>query len=177
MRVSDRNHLWALLRLIAFAAALLIAPGASNAQPPHDLATGTGTLGTFGNPTMHVNASILPNGRTNGSFSITYPDGTFASGRIVCLFVQGNTAFLIGQTTSVGGPADHLAALNWAVGNFIDLGVQDNGEPGTGPVPDRMNFSPGHLTEPTCGVLSDADPDQDNNLFIVKGNFQVVDAP
>ena len=104
-----------------------------------------------------------------GSFTITYPDGTSVAGNVTCLAVTGNTAYVTGKITESSGPRS--VPNNWPVGNFLIVGVQDNGEPGTSG-PDKLNFSPGFATDPGCGPNSAAVP----VLNIVKGNYKVSDA-
>jgi len=153
---------------LALTFVLLAPPMAGQAAPKHDQATGTGTLGQFGDPTAHVNAVATPNGVT-GSVTIDYPDGSTLTGTVTCLFVSGNTAYVTGRITESGGPRQ--APNGWFPGSFLIVGVQDNGEPGTAG-PDRLNFSPGFATDPGCGPNDDAVP-----VFpIVRGNYQVFAA-
>jgi hypothetical protein len=145
-----------------------LAPTSAWASPGHDQAVGTGTLGQFGDPTAHVNAVQTAAG-VKGGFTIDYPDGTFATGSAACLSVSGNTAYVTSQITSSGGPRQQ--ANNWSPGNYIVIGVQDNGEPGTAG-PDLMNFSPGFTTDPGCGPNGAATP-----VFpITTGNYRVFSA-
>jgi hypothetical protein len=157
--------------LVAAGAAALLTlaiPTAGYAAPSHDQATGTGTLDqSFGNPTAHVNAVQTKPG-LNGSFTITYPDGTVAAGSPVCLSVTGNTAYITGRIDQSSGPRQ--TTNNWLPGNYLVIGVQDNGEPGRA---DRLNFSRGSSGNPGCGPTSDASP----VFTIVDGNYQVFDAP
>jgi hypothetical protein len=134
--------------------AVIVAPAtAGYAAPSHAQATGTGTLdASFGSPTAHVNAIQTKPG-LKGSFTITYPDGTTASGTPTCLTVIGTTAYVTGVITDSGGPRQQ--PNHWAVGNFLTIGVQDNGEPGTS---DRLNFSPGSAASPGCRAQSGRQP-------------------
>jgi len=163
-------RLFAALALAGFAAVPI---ASSQAAPSHDQVTGTGTvsLGEFGVPTVHVNANQTNNG-VKGSFTITYPDGTFATGSVTCLAVTGITAYVTGRITESGGPRGAL----WPLGNYVVIGVQDNGEPGTGA--DRVNFSPSSTPDPGCGPnpANPADPGRPE-FNIVEGNYQVSDAP
>ena len=134
-----------------------------------DHVTGTGTLGQFSNPTARVDA-IQTKAGVRGSFTITYPDHTFATANDTCLYVSGNTAYVTGRITRSGGPR-YVTPLNWLPGNYIVIGIQDNGNPGT--VPDQLNFSPGFATDPGCGPNSAATPD----FPIVSGNYRVTDTP
>jgi hypothetical protein len=153
----------------AFAAVILImAAPTALAAPANDVVAGTGTIGLFGDPQLHVNAIDTAKG-WKGSFTIEYPDGTYATGKVACASVSGFTAYVIGRITESGGP--RVSALNWGVGNYIVSGVKDNGEPGTGDVPDQLNFSPGFVLQPDCAPHGQATP----NLPIVEGNFQVFD--
>jgi hypothetical protein len=128
---------------------------------------GAGTLGQFGTPTAYLAAASNQRGQL-GAFTITYPDGTFATGMSNCLVVDGTTAYLTGKIALSGGP--RRDANSWQRGNYLLIGVQDNGD---GTVePDRMNFSPGTAADPGCGPNATADP----YLLIVKGNYRVTDA-
>ena len=169
----DGQKRWSPLRgvffFVALVAALLVGPGKSMAAPP-ELVAGTGTIGMFGNPTLHVNAVNTPAG-VRGGFMIMYPDGTFVRGVVTCLFVSGNTAYVTARIVQSTGPRQ----ATFPVGDFIAIGVQDNGSPGTGPTPDLVNFSPGFPAPPdptVCGPNPAAFP----NIPIVQGNFQVFDA-
>jgi hypothetical protein len=159
-----------LLVLVTLALAIgAAAPAASAwASPGRDQATGTGTLGQFGDPTVHVNA-IDSRAGLKGGFTVAYPDGTVVSGSVTCLFVGGNTAYVTGQITSSSGPRQQ--ANNWLPGSYIVVGAQDNGQPGTAG-PDQLNFSPGFATDPGCGPNAAATP-----VFpIVMGNYRVFGA-
>lgn len=150
---------------LALTLVVLAPPVAGQAAPNHDQATGTGALGQFGDPRAHVNAVATPSG-VKGSITIDYPDGTALAGTVTCLFVSGNTAYVTGRITEASGPRQ--APNGWFPGDFLVVGVQDNGEPGTAG-PDRMNFSPGFDSDPGCGPNGDAVP-----VFpIVSGNYQV----
>jgi hypothetical protein len=149
----------------AATAILLVPASAAYAAPGHDQATGTGTLDQFGNPTAHVNAVATATG-VKGSFTITYPDGTTATGTPTCLSVSGNTAYLAGLISDSAGPRQSVN--NWFPGLFLVIGVQDNGEPGTAG-PDRLNFSRGFATDPGCQPNPDALPVFAN----VAGNYRV----
>lgn len=150
-------------------ALIFAAPAAGAwASPRHDQATGSGTLAQFGDPTADVNAVQTSSG-LKGGFTITYPDQTFASGVATCLSVLGGTAYITGIITGSGGPRQQ--GSNWLVGNYLVIGVQDNGEPGTAG-PDQLNFSPGFSADPGCGPNQAADP-----VFpIVSGNYRVFSA-
>jgi hypothetical protein len=157
-----------LLLTAAGAAALLVLVPATTsfAAPNHNQATGTGSLGQFGNPTAHVNAVQTPS-HLAGSFTIAYPDGTSVSGTPTCLSVSGTTAYVIGRIAESSGP---LAGPNdWQPGRYVVIGVQDNGEPGTAGR-DKLNFSPGFATQPSCGPNGAAVP----VYPIVDGDFSVV---
>lgn len=157
--------------IVAAAAATLLAvlpAAAGHAAPGHDQATGTGTLAQFGDPTAHVNAVATRPGLAGG-FTISYPDGTFATGRATCLAASGATAYVTGRITDSGGPRQE--ANRWAPGNYLVIGVADHGSPGTAG-PDLLNFSPGFAADPGCGPNPQADP----VFAIVDGNYRVVDA-
>jgi len=156
-----------LLFLLTLAVALgAVAPAvAASASPKHDRVTGTGTLGQFGDPTVHVNAIQTAAG-LKGGFTIAYPDGTFAAGLATCLLVAGNTAYITSRIISSLGPRQQ--AENWFSGGYIVIGVQDNGRAGTAG-PDLLNFSPGFATDPGCGPNGAATP-----VFpIIRGNYRV----
>jgi hypothetical protein len=153
------------LALAAAAAGWAVSASASSGH--HDQVTGTGTLGQFGDPTAHVNAIQTAAG-LSGGFTITYPDGTFAAGPATCLAITGTAAYVTAQITSSGGPRQQ--ANNWLPGDFLVIGVQDNGQPGTAG-PDRLNFSPGFAADPGCGPNGAAAP----VFAITAGNFRVFD--
>ncbi len=156
-----------LLLIITLALVIGVAAPAASAwaSPGHDQVTGAGTLGLFGDPTAQVNAVQTPAG-LKGGFTITYPDGTIATGSDTCLIVGGTTAYVTGQIASASGPRQQ--ANSWFPGSYIIIGVQDNGQPGGG-TPDQLNFSPGFATDPGCGPNTAATP-----VFpIVTGNYRV----
>jgi hypothetical protein len=153
---------------VVSAAVALVAVSATAAlASSHSQATGTGTLDQFGNPTAHVNAVQTKPG-LKGSFTITYPDGTSVSGTPSCLSVSGDTAYVIGRIDESTGP--RRDPNNWQPGNYVVIGVQDSGEPGT-KGPDHLNFSPGFASQPACGPNSAATP----VFAIVEGNYRVSD--
>jgi hypothetical protein len=131
---------------------------------------GAGTLAEqYGSPTAYLGAYQT---RTNpwGGFTVTYPDGTYAIGTITCLTVVGNISFITGRIALSGGPRKDVN--KWLKGYSLLIGVQDNGNAGPGEEPDKLNFSPGSPTDLGCGWNSVADP----YLYIVRGNFRMVDA-
>ncbi|HEY0533510.1 MAG TPA: hypothetical protein VGD29_18115 [Actinoplanes sp.] len=128
---------------------------------------GAGTLNQFGTPTAYLAAVGNQRGQL-GAFTITYPDGTYASGMSSCLVVDAKTAYLTGKITLSGGP--RRETNSWQRGNYLVIGVQDNGD-GT-VVADELNFSTGTETDPGCGPKANAIP----VFFIVKGNYRVTDA-
>jgi hypothetical protein len=153
---------------VVSAAVALVAVSATAAlASSHSQATGTGTLDQFGNPTAHVNAVQTKPG-LKGSFTITYPDGTSVSGTPSCLSVSGDTAYVIGRIDESTGP--RREPNNWQPGNYVVIGVQDSGEPGT-KGPDHLNFSAGFASQPACGPNSAATP----VFAIVEGNYRVSD--
>jgi hypothetical protein len=159
-----RKRMFLLVLAGALGAAMPAVP--ASAAPAHAAVTGTGMLGQFGDPTTHVNAIQTAPGLAGG-FTIAYPDGSFVAGQATCLFVSGSTAYVTGQITRSGGPRQQPE--NWLPGNYIVIGVKDNGEPGTAG-PDLLNFSPGFAADPGCGPNQAAAP-----VFpIVLGNYQVV---
>jgi hypothetical protein len=150
---------------VATAAAFVVMSASTAFASSHAQATGTGTLDQFGNPTAHVNAIQTTPG-LKGSFGITYPDGTSVSGTPSCLSIDGNTAYVIGRIDESAGP--RRDPNNWQPGNYLVIGLQDNGNPGNGSA-DSLNFSPGFTSQPACGPNSAATP----VLPIVDGNFHV----
>jgi len=157
-----------LIVLTIAVSVLLIAPtGVASAAPGHDQVNGTGQLGQFGEPTVHVNAIQRPDG-ISGAFQITYPDGTFVSGPAECAPASVDVVYLTGRITESGGPRQ--TTNNWQPGNYLVIGVQDKGEPGV-KAGDRLNFSAGFATHPGCGPHGAASPD----FAIVAGNYRVVD--
>src|SRR5581483_3295103 len=139
----ERVNRCAMRRTVVVLAAALgifgaLPAGAGQAAAGHSQVTGTATLGQFGNPTSHLNAIQTPAG-LKGSFDIAYPDGTSVAGTPSCLLVDGPVAYVIGKITAASGP--RVAGNAWQPGNFLVVGVRDNGEPG--PSGDLVNFSRG----------------------------------
>jgi hypothetical protein len=128
---------------------------------------GAGTLGQFGTPTAYLAAAGNQRGQL-GAFTITYPDGTYATGTSSCLVVDAKIAYLTGKIALSGGP--RRDTNSWQRGNYVVIGIQDNGD-GT-VVADKLNFSTGTATDPGCGPNASAGPE----FFIVKGNYRVTDA-
>jgi hypothetical protein len=145
--------------------AALPAAGAQ-AAPKVDSVIGVGTLGQFGTPTAYLAAASNQRGQL-GAFTITYPDGTYATGLSSCVTVTDNTAYVTGRIVLSGGPRRDGNA--WLRNNYIVIGVQDNGD-GT-VTPDKLNFSTGSTTDPGCGPNQAAMPE----FVIVKGNYRVTD--
>lgn len=132
-----------------------------------DSVIGAGTLGQFGTPTAYLAAASNQRGQL-GAFTITYPDGTYATGMSSCVTVDGTTAYVTGKIVLSGGP--RRDTNSWQRGNYLMIGVRDNGDGTT--VADELNFSTGYATDPGCGPKDDASP----VFFIVKGNYRVTDA-
>ncbi|WP_433291458.1 hypothetical protein ACQP2F_25520 [Actinoplanes sp. CA-030573] len=165
MRTTMRKVLLtAAAAVTAFAA--MPAAGAQAATTVESV-IGTGTLGQFGTPTAYLAAAGNQRGQL-GAFTITYPDGTYATGASSCLVVDGKTAYLTGRIVLSGGP--RRDTNSWQRGNYVVIGVRDDGD-GT-VVADKLNFSPGTAADPGCGPYGAASPD----FFIVKGNYRVTDA-
>lgn len=141
---------------------------AASPTSPGDQLTGLGTLGDFGNPTAYL-AAVGTRWGAPGAFTITYPDGTYAIGASTCLVVNGKVAYITGKIALSGGP--RRAANAWNRGNYLVVGVEDNGNGGASETPDRLNFSPGTTADPGCGPNGMATPD----FKIVRGNYRVVD--
>ena len=153
---------------LALALSVGAPPTSSQAAPSHDQVTGTGTAGQFGDPQLHVNAIQTRNG-VKGGFTIQYPDGTTVTGRVTLLAVAGAVGCVTGVITRSSGPRQ--VPNNWLPGNYLAIGVNDAGEPGTAG-PDLLNFSPGFTTDPGCGPGNQASP----TVPVVAGNYQVFDA-
>jgi hypothetical protein len=158
-----------LMVTAAAAVTLFAAVPATGAQaaPTVESVIGVGTLGQFGSPTAYLGAIGNQRGQL-GAFTITYPDGSYATGTSSCLVVNDKTAYVTGRIVLSGGP--RRDANSWQRGNYLFIGVQDNGD-GT-VVPDELNFSPGFTTDPGCGPSAGSNP----VFFIVKGNYRVTDA-
>jgi hypothetical protein len=151
----------------AVAAFAAIPAAGAQAAVRVDSVIGAGTLDQFGSPTAYLAAAGNQRGQL-GAFTITYPDGTYVTGASNCLVVTDKTAYLTGKIVLSGGP--RRDANGWQRGNYLVIGVQDNGD-GT-VVPDQLNFSPGTVADPGCGPSAVANP----YLYIVKGNYRVTDA-
>jgi hypothetical protein len=152
-----------LLLTGALVAAMMVAGAGAALADNGDLAAGSGQIGQFGEPRVNVSAKETTNGY-QGQFNIRYPNGTYVKGDVTCLYVQGNQAYIIGQIDKTEG------STSFAEGQYIVIGIQDNGEPSSVP-PDMLNFSPGMNTEPACGPNGAATP----VIPIVSGNFEVKD--
>jgi hypothetical protein len=159
-----RRLFWIAAGVVA-AVAVVVPVSASYADPSHNQVTGDGTLGQFGDPTAHVNAIQNKSG-LKGSFTITYPDGTFASGDPTCLAGTGGVAYVTGKITSSAGP--RRDALAWQPGNYLVIGVKATGTA----EPDRLNFSAGFAADPGCGPNGAASPD----FAVVDGRYKIFNA-
>ena len=157
-----------IIATLALALSVCVPPTSSQAAPSHDQITGTGTAGQFGAPQLHVNAVQTRNG-VKGGFTIQYPDGTTVTGRVTLLAVAGPGGCVTGVITQSSGPRQ--VPNNWLPGNYLAIGVEDAGEPGT-TGPDLLNFSPGFTSDPGCGPGNQAAP----SAPVVSGNYQVFDA-
>jgi hypothetical protein len=154
---------------VATAALLIVSPVTTGwAASSHNQAVGEGALDQFGDPTARVNANQTRSG-VKGSFTITYPDGTFVQGKPTCLSVSGNTAFVTGRITESSGPRQVPNA--WLPGSFLVIGVQDNAG-SVDAAPDLLNFSTGFAADPGCGPNGAAVP----VLPIVAGDYRVTNA-
>jgi len=160
------------LTVAACAAALVMTAPATAGHAaytsPYDQVVGTGTLGQFGEPTAYVGATGTRRGDL-GAYTITYPDGTYAIGVLTCVTVTGKVGYVTGKVTFSGGP--RRDANNWQRGTYIVIGVEDNGNGGAAETPDRLNFSPGLVTDPGCAPSQGAKPE----FQIVRGNYRVID--
>jgi hypothetical protein len=172
------------MRRVAFVLALalagaLVSPGVATGThsdgtgPPKDLVAGTGTLVVpqpFPQaPQLHVNAHRHPEtGEADGHFYIRYPTttptGTFDfRGRVECLSVLGNNATVIGQIERVRGESPFSGGGGFQAGNFVQIRITDNGEPGTF---DRANFSPGSSTRQDCTPAPGDLPTSEGNYIV-----------
>ncbi|HZR51176.1 MAG TPA: hypothetical protein VFB06_16875 [Streptosporangiaceae bacterium] len=156
-----------LLLLAALASAAVVAVSLVVSTPARAIsfgpsATGAGTLGQFGDPTVRVTAVATAAG-LQGGFTVTYPDRTKFVATDTCLFVNGTTAYVTGRIILASGPRIKPASLTR--GNYVIIGVADNGGAG----PDLLNFSSGFTANPGCGPNFAATP-----VFpIVRGRFLV----
>lgn len=167
-----------MLLVGALMAAMMIFSAGAALAAPNEKVTGTGTIvlaPQFGSPTAHVNA-IQTKAGLKGSFHIEYavgdprvPNGGFAKGKVTCLNVVGNTAYITGQITESTG-FESEPDLNFAVNQYVPITVQDNGEPGAGT--DRVNFDPGLPSNPGCPIR----PDPPVETTITEGNYVVTDS-
>lgn len=161
---AKRRSWFSRAALGAIAATFLVAPGASMAAPPRDKVTGHGTLvGIDDDPRLQVNAVNTPNG-AKGHFEIEYTDGSFVSGTIVCLLVEGDRADVIGLITEASGPREGTV---FDEGQFIEISVLDGGQPDG---EDQVNFSEGRDVSAGCENTS-----TEPTIPIVDGNFRVFD--
>ena len=150
---------------IALACAALVAlalPFAASAGSPTDRATGGGQvlIGTRGGAGDTI--AFTAQDRADNPGQVQYinrtADGqTRYHGRVACLMVSGNMAY-------IGGSWDNQGA-----GNF-NLYVEDNGEPNRGA---DMIFIDEAADNPTCDFDEPKDEDQ---LGLARGNAQVYDA-
>jgi hypothetical protein len=157
---------------IAFVAPAAPAAASSSgptAAPTFELVTGTGTIGQFGDPT--VQANVFAFGTTPiGETVISYPDGTFVSGRATCLFVAGQTAYITSQIVRSRGP--RVQSAQFLPGNFVVIGIQAEAPRST--APDMLNFSSGYAVNPGCGPFEVVTP---TNIPVVRGDFHVFGPP
>jgi len=157
------------LLLAALASAAVVAASLAITTPARAISfgpsvTGAGTLGQFGDPTVRVTAVEAATG-LQGTFTVTYPDRTKVVATDTCLFVSGTTAYVTGRILLAGGP--RVKAANLTRGNYVIVGVADNGGAGS----DLLNFSSGFAVNPGCGPNFAATP-----VFpIVRGRFLVND--
>ena len=131
--------------------------------PGNDTVYGTGTLGEeVGSPQLNVYAEAIGTNPDDaqGTFSITYPDGTEVDGSIVCLAITNNEARLVGQINSASGPG--AEGGTFVGGAYMRIGVLDNA------TDDQASFSAG---EPTFTSCNGETPTSE----VVEGNFTVAD--
>lgn len=147
--------------------ALALAGGLAGAAPSQDLVAGTGTIAGYGTPTLHVNAVDTANIGWKGSFAIDYPTGIHVEGMVIDGQVDSNkVGYAWGQVTESNDG-------RWVVGQYVVMGVLDEGQPGAKPPPDALNFSVSFATPPPIGF---AIPSGDPNLAITEGNLRVFDS-
>jgi hypothetical protein len=159
---------------VALTAILALAGAASGTHsdgtgPKQDLVAGTATILGFNNPQVHVNAHREKNTQAmRGHWYIRYPTtapggGFDMRGDVVCVDAFANYATVIGQIERTTGTDPFFGGANFVEGNFVQIRIQDNGEPGT---LDRVNFSPGAGQQQSCAPSP-------GDLAISQGNYIV----
>jgi hypothetical protein len=151
------------MRRALFVAAVAAALSAVVPATASQAATAESPATPAGSASASASVSATPG---DGAFTITYPDGTYLIGRSTCLVVDGNIAYLTGRIDLSGGT--RRVANAWGKGNYLVVGVEDNGNGRAQETPDRLNFSPGTATDPGCGPNAVATPD----FVIVRGNHR-----
>jgi hypothetical protein len=157
-----------VLAVLLAASLVALATGAgtsADGQGADQLAAGTATLTSFGQPMVHVNAqSGVDGANPRGHFWIRYPNGgADFGGHVVCLNVAGNVAALTGhiETVNTANPV-----LGFVLNNYLIIRLTDNGSPGA---LDMVNFDPGTPDQLACAGAGD--------LMISQGNYVVHDRP
>lgn len=147
-----------LAAVLVVAAAVVGAHGAAFAGAPDAIVAGSGVLGPkYGSPMMQI-SSHGTGTEASGVFHLAYPHAGMVAGTVTCAAVSGTTAYVVGRI-------DRSRNADWVVGNYVLLGVQDNG----GSL-DMANFSPDQAAAPGCGPSIIATP----NLPLVSGGFVVL---
>jgi hypothetical protein len=153
---------------------LLASPRADDLSgPKKDLVAGTATILGFNNPQVHVNAERYGTPEAiRGHWYIRYPTtapggGFDMRGEVVCVDAFLNNATVIGQIERVKGIDPFFGGAGFVAGNFVQIRIQDNGEPG---FLDRVNFSPGSGSQQSCAPSP-------GDLVISQGNYIVHEEP
>jgi hypothetical protein len=147
--------------------ALALGCGLAVAAPSDDQLAGTGTIAGYGTPTLHLNAVDTSMQGWKGSFTIDYPTGTHVEGKVTDGQVDSNkVGYAWGQVTESNDG-------RWVVGEYVVMGVLDEGQPGVQPPKDALNFSVSSASPPGTGQ---AIPSGDPNLTLIEGNLRVSDS-
>jgi opacity protein-like surface antigen len=145
------------LLILAGALTILAAASVAQAAPKFDLVAGSGVWsgGSFGTPTVHVNAN--ERNPEASKFTFEYAEGYVVQGKIVGFEVTGNTACLVGQVTKEKGqdPASPgnqrfdvseyapIAISKVGADYFFNYGVSQESRPGLCSIGANLSFDPG----------------------------------
>lgn len=141
--------------------------------PKQDVVAGTATILGFNDPQVHVNAhretgSQVARGHWYVRYPATAPGGGFdMRGEVVCVDALANYATVIGRIDRTKGVPPFAGGAGFVVGNFVQIRVTDNGEPGT---LDLVNFSPGAAVQQSCAPAP-------GDLVTSQGNYIVHAEP
>jgi Ca2+-binding RTX toxin-like protein len=131
--------------------------------PGNDTVYGTGKLGEeMRSPQLKLYAESIGTNPDDaqGTFSITYPDGTEVDGTIRCVAITSNEARLVGQINSASGLG--AEGGTFVGGAYVRIGVLDNA------TDDQARFSTGEQTFTSCNGETPTSE-------VVEGNFVVAD--